>query len=107
AGTFNGWNKETTPMKLAADGRTWSTTVRLPYGKHQYKFVRNGDDWITDPNAKVEDDGNGHQNSVLLVLPADYDRPARRGDGVVATSMLRHDETPRFINYDRGRMRLA
>ena len=105
AGTFNGWTAGANPMTLGPDGRTWSTTVRVPYGRQQYKFVRDGE-WLPDPKAKREDDGNGNVNSVLLVLPPDYDRPAKLGDGVIAASVLRHESAPPYLNYDRGRLQL-
>src|SRR5689334_3591440 len=77
AGTFNHWDKGASPMKVEGDGRTWKLAVDLDPGKHLYKFVLNGDDWITDPKAaKNEDDGNGHTNSVLMLLPPDYAKPA-------------------------------
>ena len=106
AGTFNNWNNAANPMTLEADGRTWSLTLPLPYGRHQYKFVRDGE-WIVDPNAPKQDDGNGNVNSILLVLPPDYKAPARLGDGEIATSTLRHEPRAPFVNYDRGKLRLV
>ena len=103
-GTFNGWDKGATPMAVGADGRTWSTAIKLPYGRVQYKFVLNGDDWILDPKGKAVDDGDGHQNSEALVLPSDFDRPAAPRDGVVATSVLVHTPGLPDANVDRGRL---
>ncbi len=103
AGTFNNWDKGATPMALGADGRTWTTALKLPYGKVQYKFVLDGDRWILDPKGKTVDDGNGHQNSELVALPADYATPARPDDGVIATSALRHTPGVPDLNLDRGR----
>ena len=105
-GTFNNWDKGAMPMTLGADGRTWTRKVGLPYGKHQYKFVLDGENWIVDPKGKTVDDGNGHQNSEVLVLPADYEKPARRDDGVIAASALRHLQGPPDLNVDRGRLTL-
>lgn len=101
AGTFNGWDKSSSPMRLAADGKTWRLAVPLKPGKHLYKFVLNGEQWITDPKAtRNEDDGNGHTNSVLMLLPADYARPAKAGDGVIARSAIQATS----VNWDRGKM---
>lgn len=105
AGTFNNWTAGANPMTLGPDGRTWSTSVTVPYGRQQYKFVRDGE-WLADPRAKSEDDGNGNVNSILLVLPPDYDRPAKPGDRVISTSVLRHDPAPPYLNYDRGRLQI-
>lgn len=101
AGTFNNWNKDATPMTLEADGRTWSADVNLNYGKHLYKFVRNGDEWMVDPKAvKNEDDGNGNTNSVLVVAPPDFGVPAKRGDGLIAESALETNTKWPYFNVD-------
>lgn len=108
AGTFNNWSNGANPMKLDADGRTWRLTLSLNPGKHLYKFVLDGKDWITDPKAvRNEDDGNGNVNSVLLVNPKDYSSPAAKGDGKLTLSALRHDQEPPYFNFDRGRLQLT
>lgn len=107
AGTFNGWNKDATPMKLGPDGRTWTVSLKLAEGKHYYKFVKNGSDWITDPKAaKNEDDGGGNVNSVLMILPKDFDRPASRTDGHIAASGINHDTAIPYFNYYNGKAQL-
>lgn len=108
AGTFNGWNKAASPMSLDADGRTWRLAVSLAPGKHLYKFVLDGDEWIVDPKAKRnEDDGNGHTNSVLMLLPADYAKPAKPDDGVIAKSALEHTTAVPGLNWDRGELTVS
>ncbi len=105
AGTFNGWDRNATSMERSLDGKTWRVTVRLAPGKHYYKFVLNGTDWITDPKAKRnEDDGGGNVNSVLLLVPPDYARPAKAGDGTIAKSALKHSTSIPDLNYDRGQL---
>ncbi len=49
-GQFNGWSPNATPLQLQKDGR-WEVTLALPPGKHEYKFVVDGQ-WITDPTAQ-------------------------------------------------------
>mgnify|MGYP000908087857 CR=1 FL=1 len=107
AGTFNHWNKGVTPMTVDADGRTWRVTLPLPFGSHRYKFVLDGETWVTDPAAKSENDGNGNINSVLVLFPPDYARPARPNDGVTAKSALLHETRVPFRNYDRGALTLS
>jgi glycosidase len=103
AGTFNNWDKGATPMH--ADGRHWSATVSSLAGKIQYKFVLNGSDWILDPkNPNKFDDGNGNSNSLLTVVPDDYSQPAQLDDGVITQSALYHDQSPSYLNFDRGFM---
>ncbi|MEZ0227000.1 MAG: hypothetical protein ACAI25_00120, partial [Planctomycetota bacterium] len=59
AGSFNEWNKDTTPCAAGPDG-VWEATVRMKAGKFTYKFVLNGSEWILDPaNKDSVDDGNG------------------------------------------------
>jgi glycosidase len=103
AGTFNNWDKAATP--LSHNGRVWSATVALAPGQIQYKFVLNGDTWIMDPaNPKFFQEGDGNRNSLLVIMPADYNEPAVKGDGKIAASALYHDQTPKYLDYDRGRM---
>ncbi|MBF0547690.1 MAG: isoamylase early set domain-containing protein [Candidatus Riflebacteria bacterium] len=48
-GTFNDWNKDSNPM--AREGNTWKLALDLKPGKHEYKFVVNNTEWITDPKC--------------------------------------------------------
>ncbi len=91
AGSFNQWQPRAMPMAPSADRRVWTLTLRLAPGAHQYKFVVNGADWRTDPNAPTIDDGNGNLNSVVWVEPDGYNRPARLGDGHITRSAIRHE----------------
>lgn len=103
AGTFNTWNRSANPMRY--DGSTWTITLSLKPGEYQYKFVVNGESWITDPNGKTVDDGYGHQNTYLLVEPKDFSTPAKVGDGHVTQSVLQHRAKAPDLNYDQGRLR--
>ena len=108
AGTFNSWNKDANPMVAESDGHTWKTRIRLPVGRHFYKFVLNGTDWIVDPKAaKNVEDGGGNTNSLLILMPSDYFAPAVAGDGKIATSAIRHIQQVPFMNWDRGKLRLT
>ncbi|AIE85612.1 alpha amylase N-terminal ig-like domain-containing protein [Fimbriimonas ginsengisoli] len=105
AGTFNGWDKNATPLRLS--GGAWSISLPLRPGKYRYKFVVD-DQWITDPKAQAnEGDGNGNVNSVLVIVPGDYDRPASPNDGVVAASALEHATEIPYFNFDRGHLTLS
>lgn len=105
AGTFNGWDKSRTALSLGPDGHTWRATVMIPYGAHQYKFVLNGDKWITDPgNPRSQDDGNGNINSILVILPPDFGIPASPQDGVIATSVLKHEMNLPDLNFDQNKL---
>lgn len=49
AGSFNNWDPAANRMKLNGHG-TFVTNVKLPVGRHEYKFVINGV-WQADPNC--------------------------------------------------------
>ncbi|HOX39859.1 MAG TPA: diguanylate cyclase [Candidatus Brocadiia bacterium] len=65
-GDFNGWNPGANSMEQQ-DGR-WSAELLLPEGPVKYKFVLNGAQWITDPDAAHSSrDGLGSWNSIIYV----------------------------------------
>ena len=67
-GEFNDWSPTATPMKREAGG-CWAVRVELRPGRHQYKFVVDGE-WRPDPQARENvADGHGALNSVIE-LPA-------------------------------------
>ena len=69
AGDFNEWNAEQFPMKQ--ENGVWRLRVRLNPGVHQYQFVVDGAEWVTDPASPSSvEDGFGRRNSVLHVAPA-------------------------------------
>jgi hypothetical protein len=37
-------------------------------GEHRYMFVKNGENWVTDPLAAIQqDDGFGNKNAVIYL----------------------------------------
>jgi hypothetical protein len=65
-GEFNGWSPDATPMKRKGDGH-WETTLWLAPGRHEYKFVVDGN-WKHDPLARVNVwNQQGTLNSVAQV----------------------------------------
>ncbi|MEK8022620.1 MAG: alpha amylase N-terminal ig-like domain-containing protein [Candidatus Hydrogenedentota bacterium] len=77
AGSFNNWSTTATPLADPDGDGTWTATVPLPRGKHQYKFVVNGSDWKSDPvNPNKAEDGLGGENSVLEVTAVGVSSPA-------------------------------
>lgn len=64
AGTFNNWDVKGIPMRKDALGG-WRATVMVPPGRHEYRFVVDGQ-WVSDPNAKeCVKNTFGTTNSVL------------------------------------------
>ena len=67
-GEFNGWSINATPMKRHESGH-WGTTLALTPGRHEYKFVVDGN-WKHDPLARVNVwNQYGSLNSVAQVWP--------------------------------------
>lgn len=85
AGEFNGWSMTSMPMGDADHDGVWTLTVPLETGRAwQYKFVVNGSEWVTDPDAEATDPNN-YNNGILITrrpgeayltafLPADGSR---------------------------------
>lgn len=64
AGSFTNWQSGALPMTKTDSG--WVVRVKLPAGKHLYKFIVDND-WRTDKdNALTENDGMGNDNSVYF-----------------------------------------
>lgn len=65
AGTFNDWSDTKTPLKRK--NGSYTTTIKLPPGRHEYKFIIDGQ-WLADPaNSDWVPNGLGTINSVLQV----------------------------------------
>lgn len=59
-GDFTHWQQRGIPMRKGKDG-VWSVTVSLPPGKHNYRFLVDGD-WQDDPECtlRVPNPYGGH-----------------------------------------------
>ena len=67
AGTFNNWDPTANPLKDNPGSGHCKATLRVPPGRHEYKFVVNGE-WRVDPKCpeSVPND-SGSTNSVITV----------------------------------------
>jgi len=71
AGNFNNWDPESIECYEIGDG-WWEAVLELDAGAYQYKFVINGEQWETDPNAPAfVDDGFGGKNGYFEVYEKD------------------------------------
>lgn len=65
-GDFNQWQSNTKLHKNMQG--TWTVSVQLKPGLHEYMFIIDGKKWINDPDAmQYQDDGFGGKNSVIIV----------------------------------------
>ena len=53
AGTFNDWKADATPLQPHPANGTWTGTLPLPPGRHEYKFVVDGK-WCCEPGCDHE-----------------------------------------------------
>lgn len=66
AGDFNEWNPDPLKPRMVDGQRVWTGVIPLREGEHQYMFVIDGEEWVTDPLAPVQrEDGFGHRNAVI------------------------------------------
>jgi 1,4-alpha-glucan branching enzyme len=67
-GSFNGWDKESTPMHIMDGSSLWSVDVPLAEGEHTFMYVIDGIQWMTPPHAEdFVTDGFGQTNGVVIV----------------------------------------
>ena len=70
AGEFNGWSTTATPMADEDSDGLWRTWYPLRPGRsYEYKFVVNGTQWVTDPNAPETNASNFNNGVVFVAEP--------------------------------------
>jgi len=68
AGDFSNWKKIKLSKQIVNGQQVWTALVSMSRGEHNYMFVKNGTDWVTDPMAPVQrDDGFGNKNAVIYI----------------------------------------
>ena len=108
AGEFNGWNAGADPMENVG-GTVWSATLPLDAGEYQYKFVIDGDRWITDPTDDPDlraDDTFGGQNSGVIVGPDVRKAPPPEPNAINA-EFVRHDPATDVTAIDDQTLRVT
>jgi len=66
AGDFTDWQKRAIPMQKGKDG-IWLVTVELMPGKHNYRFIVDGE-WRDDPECALRvPNPYGSQNMVVKI----------------------------------------
>ena len=65
-GDFNEWREDATQLS-AGPNRTWSVSLPLPRGRHEYAFIVDGKRWVVDPFAPTTSDEFNTASSVVTV----------------------------------------
>lgn len=67
-GSFNGWKKDATPMKVVGGAALWWVDIPLQEGEYTFMYLIDGAQWITPPSADdFITDEFGHTNGVVIV----------------------------------------
>jgi len=68
AGNFSDWEPVEMSSQMMNGKKVWSGLVPVERGEHHYMFVKDGEEWISDPLAEVQrDDGFGNKNAVIYL----------------------------------------
>ncbi len=101
AGTFNDWTVGRSAMSDSDGDGTWTTTLLLPTGSYQYKFVVNSSQWFADPAHQDADtdDGHGGKNSIVNVDDRFPMVSVKRGDGDIFPDGIVHEQAASEVNH--------
>jgi len=68
AGDFSNWEPISLEKQVVDGKQLWSGLIPITKGEHKYMFVKDGEEWLTDPLAEVKrDDGFGNKNAVIVL----------------------------------------
>ncbi|MDX1585975.1 MAG: glycogen-binding domain-containing protein [Balneolaceae bacterium] len=68
AGDFSDWNPIELTRQSLNGQQVWTGLIPMDRGEHRYMFIKNGEKWVTDPLAPVQqDDGFGNKNAVIYL----------------------------------------
>lgn len=66
-GDFNAWNKGATQLVPTGHRGSWTVSVPLTLGRHEYAFIVDGTRWVADPFATTLNDEFGTESSVVTL----------------------------------------
>ena len=67
-GSFNQWRRDATPLRVDGVAGTWTVSVPLRAGRHEYAFIVSDgtrERWIADPAVPTLLDQHGTESSIL------------------------------------------
>jgi hypothetical protein len=68
AGNFSNWEPVEMTSQEMKGKKVWTGLVPVERGEHHYMFIKDGEEWVSDPLAEVlRDDGFGNKNAVIYL----------------------------------------
>jgi hypothetical protein len=68
AGDFSNWEPVELTREVSGDKQVWTGMIQATRGEQRYMFVKDEEEWITDPFAEIQrDDGFGNKNAVIYL----------------------------------------
>ena len=66
-GDFNAWGAQPVSLMPTGANGTWTASVPLPSGRHEYAFIVDGKRWVADPFAPSSSDEFNTNSSIVTV----------------------------------------
>jgi hypothetical protein len=66
-GDFNAWGGQPVPLTATGPNGTWTASVPLASGRHEYAFIVDGKRWVPDPFAPTTSDEFNTSSSIITV----------------------------------------
>jgi hypothetical protein len=66
-GDFNAWGARPVSLERTGSDGTWTASVPLPSGRHEYAFIVDGRRWVADPFAPSTSDEFNTSSSIITV----------------------------------------
>lgn len=66
-GDFNAWGAQPVSLVPTGSNGTWSASVPVPNGRHEYAFIVDGQRWVADPFAPSSSDEFNTSSSIITV----------------------------------------
>jgi hypothetical protein len=66
-GDFNAWGAQPVSLVPTGTNGTWTASVPVPTGRHEYAFIVDGQRWVADPFAPTSSDEFNTNSSIITV----------------------------------------
>ena len=66
-GDFNAWGAQPVSLSPTGGKSTWTVSLPLVNGRHEYAFIVDGKQWVPDPFAPTSSDEFNTNSSIITV----------------------------------------